>query len=368
MSVEGQQPPSVLVADDEPSNRTLLRQVLARGDYRVREAEDGFAALRCAREERPDAVLLDVMMPGMDGFQVCRILKADPDLAAVPVVLVTSLDGREDRLQGVEAGADDFLVKPIDPREVLFRVRNAVRTHRLFREVEDSYRRLHELESLRDSLTHMLVHDFRSPLQSVLGYLRLLRMDAGERLTRDETGFLDRAMSCAELLTEMVGATLDVSRMESETMPLNRQPVVLSDLARRAAVDVAGIAQETPIRIEARGELRLEADPEVVRRVLMNLLANALRFSPPGEAVVVHVEGNHVEVRDRGPGIPLDERERIFDKFVQLKAWEDGGRHSSGLGLTFCQLAVQAHGGRIGVDCPPQGGSTFWFTLPLEET
>lgn len=368
MSVEAQEPASVLVADDEPSNRTLLRQVLARGDYRVREAEDGFAALRCAREERPDAVLLDVMMPGMDGFQVCRTLKADPELAAVPVVLVTSLDGREDRLQGVEAGADDFLVKPIDPREVLFRVRNAVRTHRLFREVEDSYRRLHELESLRDNLTHMLVHDFRSPLQSVLGYLRLLRMDAVERLTRDETGFLDRAMSCAELLTEMVGATLDVSRMEGEGMPLNRQPMVLSDVARRAAADVAGIAQETPIRIEEHGELRVEADPDVVRRVLMNLLANALKFSPPGEAVVVYVDGNRVEVHDRGPGIPADERERIFDKFVQLKAWEDGGRHSSGLGLTFCQLAVQAHGGRIGVDCPPQGGSTFWFTLPLEET
>lgn len=356
------------MADDEPSNRALLRQVLARGPYRVREAEDGYAALQSAREERPDVVLLDVMMPGLDGFQVCRTLKADPDLAAVPILLVTSLDGREDRVQGVEAGADDFLVKPLDPREVLFRVRNAVRSHQLFREVQESYRRLHDLESLRDSLTHMLVHDFRSPLNSVLGYLRLLRMDAGERLTEEELTFLERATSSTELLNEMVSATLDVSRMEGDVMPLSRQRVDLADVARRASADVAGLARGHEIRLEAPpGGAQAWCDPDIVRRVLMNLLVNALKFSPSGEAVMVQVVGSRVEVRDRGPGIPEAERERIFDKFVQLRAWEEGGRHSSGLGLTFCQMAVQAHGGRIGVHCPEGGGSTFWFTLPMEE-
>lgn len=149
----------VLVVDDEERNRSLLKRLLEKRGFSVREAVDGEDALAKVTEEQPDVILLDVMMPRMDGFEVCRRLKAQPHTQAIPILMVTSLEDRDSRLKGIQAGANDFLTKPVDQEEVALRVRNAAYSKQLYDELQEKYRKLREMAELRDSLTRMIMDD-----------------------------------------------------------------------------------------------------------------------------------------------------------------------------------------------------------------
>lgn len=363
----------VLVVDDQYPNRLLLRDVLEARGYAVTEAISGQEALDAIAERQPDVVLLDVSMPGMDGFEVTRKLRADPATMALPVLLVTALSAREHRLQGMEAGANDYITKPIDRAELVLRVRNAIQMHRLLLQVEDQYRRLRDLEGLRDNLVHMLVHDLRTPLTGIRMYLELLREDS--RLTRAGGGLrelVDEANAVSERMTAMVNDMLDVSRLEEGAMPVNRARADLSAIASEA-MKVAGAGRRVALEFEAPPSgVKVECDAELIRRVIANLVANAVDFSPDRSTVKVLVQNGgpeaRVEVADQGPGIPAEFHQRIFEKFGQADVMRQRVKHSSGLGLTFCKLAVEAHGGRIGVDSEAGQGSRFWFTIPTSRT
>src|SRR5712692_332514 len=361
----------ILVVDDQEPNRLLLRDLLEAQGHVVTEAADGPEALERVREHPPDVVLLDVNMPGLDGFEVCRRLKADPRTAAIPVLLVTALAHREQRLEGIAAGANDYLTKPIDTADLVLRVRNAIGVRRLHVEVETQYQRLQELEQQRDSLVHMLVHDLRSPLTAIRAYLDLIRLDAGDNLSPDLTESINEASKTAARMTEMVSDLIDVSRFEAGALPLTPSEVDLGALIAEALASVGAGAQPVKVAFEPPPQpVRAYCDGDVVRRVIANLVANALKFTPANGSVRVHVEANSagakVSVADTGSGIPPEYREKIFEKFGQVEAARQGVTHSSGLGLTFCKLAVEAHGGRIGVESEVGKGSEFWFSLPGE--
>lgn len=359
----------VLVVDDQEPNRLLLRDLLEARGYEVAEATGGAEALEAIARRRPDVVLLDVSMPGMDGFEVTRRLRDDPATQPLPVLLVTALAAREHRLQGMEAGANDYITKPIDRAELALRVRNAIQMHRLLLKVEDQYRQLRDLEGLRDNLVHMLVHDLRTPLTGIRMYLELLREDA--RLSRAGGGLkelVDEANAVSERMTAMVNDMLDVSRLEEGAMPVHRKPADLTQLAGDA-MKVAGAGRRVDLAFEAPPDgVTVDCDPELIRRVIANLVANAVDFSPDRSLVQVRVENGgpeaRVEVADQGPGIPPEFHERIFEKFGQADVMRQRVKHSSGLGLTFCKLAIEAHGGRIGVESDAGKGSRFWFTIP----
>lgn len=173
---------SVLVADDEDFNRQLLRDPLQAQGYTVLEAECGNDALHIAQGKRIDVILLDVMMPNMDGFQVCRRLKEDPGTASIPIIMVTALSERKERIRCIECGANDFLTKPIDLTDVLLRVRNAVQSSHLYHELQKSFERRQELEAIRDKLFQMLFRELRFPVQSVHERLERLRNQTGIQL------------------------------------------------------------------------------------------------------------------------------------------------------------------------------------------
>jgi len=316
----------------------------------------------------PDVVLLDVQMPGIDGFEVCRRLKAAPETAAVPVLLVTALSDRDHRLEGIRAGANDFITKPIDSADLMLRVRNALQMRRLFKEVEAQYRKLEELESLRDNLVHMVVHDLRSPLTAVYGNLQLLQLDMAP-LGPDATETLSETLRATQRITDMVSDMLDVSRMETGQMPLELEAVDVGVLVAETVRSVG--ARDPPIHYDPpAGTVTARCDRKVIGRVITNLLDNAIKFTPAGAAVrvaVAHDDGTgvRVAVHDAGPGIPPESREVIFEKFGQVRGVKQTGR-SSGLGLTFCKLAIEAHGGRIGIESEVGLGSTFWFVVPRE--
>jgi len=360
----------VLIVDDQDANRLLLRDLLESQGHEVAEAVDGVEALQRVADAAPDVVLLDVGMPGIDGFEVCRRLKADPATATIPVLLVTALSQRDQRLLGIGAGANDYITKPIDKSDLSLRVRNAIRMRQLYVEIEEQYRRLEKLELLRDSLVHMIVHDLRSPLAGIRAYLDLMKMDGEGKLEPEMAESIDEARKVAVDMTEMVSDLLDVSRLEAGQMPLELSQLDLGALATEVAAMVGRASHRVSVRVEASAEqARIMGDASVIRRVITNLVGNAVKFSPTASQIVLLVQGNGTEakvsVKDRGPGIAPEFHEKIFEKFGQVEAARQGTKHSSGLGLTFCKFAVEAHGGRIGLESVVGRGSTFWFALPV---
>lgn len=362
-------PGLVLVVDDEVRNRALLEELLTMRGFAVETAEDGETALALARERPPDVVLLDVMMPRMNGFDVCRRLKGDAATAAIPVLLVTSLDAREDRLAGIGAGANDFLTKPIDAADLLLRVRNAVLTKRLYDREAEQRRQLEALEAARDTLTHMIVHDIRSPLTGLHAYLGLLDRAAAEGALGDVLEFARDAHALTARIGELVSQVLDVSRLESGHMPLDLAQADLVALLRPAVVELGPPPEGVKVAYDVPdGPVNVRCDRDLMARVVTNLVGNAYKFTPKGGCVrlgVTTVDSRvRLEIDDTGPGVPRELRDRIFEKFGQGELGRAATRRSSGLGLTFCKLAVEAHGGAIGVDDAPGSGARFWIDLP----
>lgn len=363
-----QQPGRVLVVDDEAANRELIRDALSANGHLIEEAANASEAFRCIASHRPDVVLLDVSMPGMDGFEVCRRLRAVPETAGLPIIMVSAFTDRRDRIAGIEAGANDYLGKPIDVQDLILRVRNAIVAKRLADEVRRNYVELKRQVELRENLTHMLVHDLRSPLGAMQLSVELVRTTASGRLNEAECDSLRVAQRSISRMIDMVSAILDVSRLEAGEMVLRK---TACNLARLAAAAIE------PFSVSVPGQCRLSlapapepvlanCDPELITRVIGNFVGNAVKFAPPDGMVVIRATHRDarpcLEVSDNGRGIDPALHRKIFEKFGQV---ENGmKRHSTGLGLYFCKLVAEAHGGAIGVQSESGRGSTFWVTLP----
>lgn len=360
---------SVIVADVDPANRALCSSALQSEGYEVLEASDGHQVLRLLETKKVDVVLLSVFMSHLDGFETCRRIKAQESTKKIPVLLVTALDERGARLNGMDAGAEDFITKPIDPREVSLRVRNAARSKGLYDQLQTSFEELKRLEELRDGLTHMLVHDLRTPLTAIKGYASLLVAGFGQGLTPQQQSFAEKIVGQSNRLVEMVSAILDVSRLESDQMPLNLEKCDLTLLLYEQAEQFKGLPDHS-LNLDFADAVLLKCDGDLIKRVVGNLLSNAFKYTPKDESVTLElvVENGFakISVIDRGPGVPVEARARIFEKFSQVEGETHKRPYSSGLGLTFCQLVVQKHGGEIAVeDGLDDKGSRFWFTLPL---
>ena len=360
---------TILVVDDEPRNVVLLRTLLESHGYTVCTAANGEQALALAQERFPDVMLLDVLMPGLSGLDVCSRVKGNQSISMIPVLLVTSLSGREDRLAGMEAGANDFISKPIDTGELLLRVRNAVTSKQLHDEVTGEFRRLQELEAARDTLTHMIVHDLRSPLTGLQAYLDMLSIGLAAGSTEQALECARDAHAVAGRLQEMISQLLDVNRLESGDMPLSLGDVDLAGLLSSAIASLGPPPNGIDIVYEiAPQPFVVACDRDLVMRVVANLVGNAFKFSPRKGEVRVGLEGSggvvRVTVSDNGPGVEPAHQTVIFEKFGQAPLGRAGKARSTGLGLTFCKLAVEAHGGKIGVDSSNGGGARFWIELP----
>ncbi len=363
----------LLVVDDLIANRRILRGLLQRFGYDIEEAQDGEEALEMIAAQDFDTILLDIMMPKMDGYEVCHRLKSDHRTEHIPVLLVTALSDRDSRLRGMHAGADEFVSKPFDSKYLPMRIQNAVRSKRLHDQVEENYRKLKESEELRDALIHMIVHDLRSPLFGIHGNLELhgleqSEMEAGKRETVNND-YVASAHRETKRLIGMVNDLLDVHRMENNQMPVRQAYCHMDGIIAQAIESLGATLDQCRLEVNYATDTTIcYTDHDILVRVCSNLLTNAVKFSPDASRIEIQVEGlksgaMRVSILDEGPGIPAGEEERIFDKFGRLSRHEHR-QPSSGLGLNFCKLAIEAHGGLIGVMPREEGGSCFWFDLP----
>ena len=365
------QPPapvaSVLVVDDTVENLRVLSDLLGEQGYEVRAVTSGRQALQAVEHDPPDLILLDITMPDMDGFEVCRRLRATEWSKDVPVIFLTALTATADKLRAFDAGGVDYVTKPFQFEEVLARVRTHVALRRAQTALADSYKGLRALEQLRDDLVHMIVHDMRSPLTALQIDLNLLKGPAAALSEVSRQG-LQAAVDSVKALNRMANDLLDVSRLEEGKMPIDRAEWDLTQIASEVRSALRNIDHERPIDIETAGPVRATCDGTLVRRVLENLVSNGIRHTPAGSRIRISLASDRgrvrVEVHDQGRGVPPEAREKIFEKFGALQARHDRSYHSVGLGLAFCKLAIRAQGGMIGVDSGVSAGSTFWFELP----
>lgn len=369
MSSPGQ-PPNILAVDDTPANLRLLGGMLRDKGYRVRPVASGAEALQAAAAEPPDLILLDIGMPELDGFEVCRRLKANPTLQDVPVIFLTAHTDSEHKVKAFACGAVDFVTKPFSFDEVNARVGTHLELRRQRRELQASYEKLCESETLRDSLVHMVVHDLRSPLTVLVAGLDFLKRDTGAVLSTTQREVVEDSLVAARKMVAQVSSMLDVSKLDAGKLVPQRVECDLVLLATDVVRSLGALAVDKRLTLAPpQHPIWAVVDKELVSRVTQNLLSNALKFTPTEGAIEVGVEGKpeavRVWVKDSGPGIPLEQRGQVFDEFSQVRTEASSAHNwSTGLGLAFCKLAVEAHGGAIGVDSEVGKGSTFWFELP----
>ena len=376
-------PPLILIADDVPANVELLFDQLQTLGYRSVSAIDGPSAVQAAFEYKPDLCILDVSMPSGDlgvddrstGFEVCRRIKRDPRTSRIPVIFVTALNDTTDRVKAIEAGGDDFLTKPHNRLVLGARVRSLLKLKAATDALEDSYRKLRELEKVRDDLMKMIVHDLKTPLTSILATMEMLADGDFGPVAEAQRGALADCEGKAEELLSLIDDLLEVARLEEATIPLAPSPIDPGTFLRQ-------LAQDWSLRLQQAGAtIALDvapdapvfgADAHLLTRVFGNLLQNALTHSAKAVSLRMSAraadDGVLFTVADNGPGIPPEYHEVIFRKFERLKATSAASVprvRSSGLGLAFCKLVVDAHGGRIWVQSKVGEGSAFHIHLPV---
>ena len=380
MNDPGARQPLILVADDVPANVELLVDQLSTLGFRIISALDGPSALKVCMEQRPDLCILDVSMPAGDlnvedratGFEVCRRIKKDPRTARIPVIFVTALNDTTDRVKAIEAGGDDFLTKPHNRLVLGARVRSLIKLKAATDALEDSFRKLRELEKVRDDLMKMIVHDLKTPLTSVLAGLEMVIDGDFGPLNEQQRHVLGDAEGKAEELLGLIEDLLEVARIEEAKISIARGPIApaaflheivhewqLRFQQENATVDL-DISDDAPV---------FQADKALLKRVFANLIQNSLTHSPSAVhlSLAVRREGEQIlfTVADNGPGIPQEYHELIFRKFETVKTPNIPRVRSSGLGLAFCKLVVDAHHGRIWVRSEEGRGSAFHIALPV---
>ncbi len=356
---------TILIVDDEPSARAILEALLFPEGYELAFATTGQEALDSLEQVAPDVILLDVMMPGMDGFQVCQRLKAHKQWRHIPVILVTALDSPEDLVRGLDAGADEFIPKPVNGIELQARVRSMLRIKKQFDELEAAMQ-------LREDLAHMIVHDMKNPLTTILMTTFAVR----ESITDPRASqYLDTIEAETRRLNSFMTDMLMLAKIQENQLILKCTPVNVNQIVQAVMETYHAVAQSRRIHLVTElppGTPRpVSLDASLFQRVLDNLLSNALKYAPRESTVTIRVEypekqpdspasrpSVRVQVLDEGPGIAPEHRERIFDKF-EIVALKQRGVPQLGLGLAFCKLAVEAHGGRIFVEDNEPQGSIF---------
>ena len=336
---------------------------------RTVEASSAAEALAVLKRERVDLVLLDVMMPGTMGYDVCREIKKSEQEGLLPVLLITALNDQKDRNAGLEAGADDFLTKPVDRRELILRVRAFLRLRAQDTLIRAQLKKLSALQSAKDELLSLMVHDLRSPLAGIIAHLSMLIDELPEGASRDDAR---AALGGADLIRISLEETLQIRLLEEGQLPVRRATVELADLVAGAVASLDPVARRKNIRLKTAVEGGGSAwlDGKLVRRAIENLLGNAIKYTPEGKEISLILRNLpgavEVEVCDRGPGIPSNLKTTMFEKFGSVEEKKGGARKGIGLGLYLVRLVAEGHSGTAQVLDREGGGAVFRVRLATQ--
>ena len=362
----------ILVVDDDRLNIRILAGILKGEGYTLVEANSGERALLAYADFLPDLVLLDVMMPGIDGFETCRRLNRTYGGNCAPVIFITAKNESDDLVEGLSAGGVDYLPKPFKAKEVLARIRSHLQNRILSEQRKQLVDQLSNANAAKNRFLGMAAHDLRNPLASIRGLAEFLREGAVGPLSVDQLDLINTIHSASQSMLDLVNELLDVATIESGELKIYREPHNLADLIAKsvAMTNIDAAKKNTRVTIETRGLAPvLMLDAAKMRQVIDNLLSNAVKYSPPGSAITATIQSAPAHgtfgfaVQDQGPGIPDNERDKLFKDFSRLSAQPTAGEKSTGLGLAICRKIVEAHGGIITAENLPAGGCEFRVLL-----
>jgi signal transduction histidine kinase len=353
----------ILVVDDTPDNCLLIQAILQDEGYEVELAESGQEALNKIDKRHPDLILLDVMMPEMDGYEVTRRIRQNSALPFIPILLTTAYD-QPSVAQGLDTGADDFIRKPVHFDELLARVRALLR-------LKHSVDERDQIARQREDFVSRLTHDLRTPLVAADRMLNLLMQGALGDLSEDVQEAMATMVRSNQNLLTMVNTLLEVYRYEAGRKTLTFSPVNVYELADDVIKELSPLAIDKGLDLKFEhdsDDLVIKGDRLELYRILTNLIGNAIKFTDEGY-VKVHlsnvsdrgIPSVKLEVQDSGPGIPEEEQATLFESFIPGKHKRSG----SGLGLHLTRRIVQAHNGTITVNSGVGNGSTFTVYLPI---
>ncbi len=365
---------TVLVVDDNKVNVGIIRQMLRRRGFSVLTSDSGAEALAIARKIKPGIILLDIMMPDMDGFETCRRLKNDAATADIPIIFLSALDDTENKVHAFEVGGVDYITKPFQKNEVLARVDVHLRMRRLEMEQRRNIEELSELNEEKDKMMQIVSHDLRSPLGGIKGLAEILR--DGEESSDPATVREFTAMICdsVESLIGLVNDLLDLAKIESGAMSLNFSRYEIRELVLRCIESIQMIALKKGVRIDMDfpdDEITVRGDRPKMMQVVNNLLSNAVKFTPHGRQVKVAVrlksaDTIEIVVADTGIGIPQSMMPNLFNKFGKHQREGTNGEKGTGLGMPIVKRFVELHGGTVHVVSEVDKGATFTITMPRE--
>ena len=362
--------PTILVVDDTPDNLHLLSQ-LFKDDYKVRVASSGEKALAiCHSDTPPDLVLLDIMMPGMDGFEVAQCMRAHPSSQHIPVIFVTAMADHDTRLKGLSLGAVDFVTKPVDPEVLKPRVRNFLRYVELHKQLQADYDSMQEAARLREDVEHMTRHDLKGSLAGVLGLVQTLADDT--RLNPEQTAQLRLAEETTLQLLDMINLSSELYKIETGRFQLQPQVVKIAEVLQRLVEIARNTYADKPLSVALETDSPADTPAPLARgdamlcySLFQNLIKNACEAAPAHSSVTVLVKGTQplqVSIHNQG-AVPVEMQDRFFSKYAT-----HGKPGGTGLGTYSAKMLATAQLGGIALDASDPEATTITVTLPQADS
>jgi two-component system sensor histidine kinase/response regulator len=368
---------TILIVDDTPANLRLLSHVLTKEGYAYIEASDGEKALQLAEKHHPDLILLDIMMPGMDGFEVVKQLKAEENLAEIPIIFLSSLSETDDKIQGFKYGGVDYITKPFQKEETLARIKTHLKIRFLQKQLNERIRILRDrevelsrLNQKKDDLVRMVSHDIKNPLTGIIGLVKLMR-DSDKISPEEQKQMLSVIEDSGTNLLNLVREMLDRETQKTEPQAIEYSECDVNDILERviAMNKAKSVLKNISLHFSvAPAHLHLNADQNKLEIALNNLVSNALKFTPSEGAVSVEAQAREEDVLfkviDSGIGIPEKMQPNLFLNPDKASRDGTGGEVGTGLGLDIVQLYVDLHKGKVWVESKLDEGTTFFISIP----
>ena len=363
----------ILIVDDVVSNVLLLKILLTNEKFQVCTANCGNMCIEQAKAEKPDLILLDVMMPDISGFDTAVILKKDPETKDIPIIFLTALNNPSDLVHGFQVGASDFLTKPFNKEELVIRVMHQITVVAAKRIIEKQNRDLTATISNRDKMYSVIAHDLRSPMASIRMVLNLVVSAMSPDIVGPELyELLDKANRESEEVHDLLDNLLKWTKSQTGRLNVVLQDLDLNDIIPGVVDIFEMIAQTKKIKLSFQGTdspLMVRADNDMLKTVVRNFMSNAIKFSPEESTIEITMkpEGDFakISIRDHGVGIAADRIDTIFHKGETT--YGTGGEEGSGLGLQLCQDFARKNGGDVMVESVEGQGSTFSVMVPLKK-
>ena len=397
MSMETSEQESILIVDDNPTNLGVLSDCFNDCGFEILVAEDGESALEKAEYAHPDIILLDILMPGIDGFETCRRLKAKASTQDIPVIFMSALAETVDKVRGFQLGAVDYITKPVQHEEVLARVNTHLTIRNLTKRLQEQNSRLQqeirdrkqteellrileielrealaqekELGELKSRIISTISHEYRTPLTTIASSAEILQMYRHKLDEAKQLKHFDRIQASIKHMTDLVSDVLFLSRADFEKLEFQPESIDLISFFNEVVEELqVGIGNAHHLTFTSVGEcIYFDGDAKLLRQILTNLISNAIKYSPNGGPVSIRLtcQDNQVifQVSDQGIGIPPEDQENLFESFTRAR--NVGTIAGTGLGLSIVKKCVDLHDGQIAVESQVGVGTTFTVSLPF---